>query len=100
MAKLQDFQTQSTFEAKQSYYSWARSKANDGRFDSEKSSLIWELHSEGMARREIAPQVGYEHSWISRKIKKIEKYLKAQSLGSGSSQLDLFFWSSPWDYTG
>ncbi len=90
--------TKVTYDAKQSYYDWARSKVNDGRFDSEKSSLIWELHSEATPRREIAPKVGFEQSWVTRKIKKIERYLKAESAGSGSSQLDLFFWSAPWEY--
>lgn len=91
-------QTEDTFKANQNYYSWARSKVNEGRFDSTKSQLIWEYHSEGMPRRQIAPRVGYEHSHISRKIQKITRYLKAQATGSGSQQLDLFFWSTPWEF--
>lgn len=96
--RCSDFDTRDQFDNRFSYYQWARDRLDDGRFDSTKSQLIWEMHSEGMSRREIAPRVGYENSWISRKLRKIETYLKARSQGSGSSQLDLMFWAEPWHY--
>ena len=64
---------------RRSYYLWASQKLNDGRFQCETDKLIWEMHSEGASRREIAPRVGYEQSWITRKIQKIEMYLKCAS---------------------
>lgn len=93
-----DFQTSTQFEAKQSYYQWARSKLNDGRFDSDISKLIWEDFSDGVSTRQIGTRLGIDQSWVVRKIKKTEEYLEAQSTGSGASQLDLFFWGAPWNY--
>lgn len=75
------------FHAKQSYYQWARSKLNDGRFESQKDQLIWEYHAEGLSRRQISPRIGLEGSWVTRKIKRIENYLTIQAkllLGSVS----------------
>lgn len=83
---LKDFQTQDTYTAKVDYYSWARSKANEGKFENKKDKLIWQLHSKGLSTRKISPEVKLEFSWISRKILKIENYLKTQmeSMTTGS----------------
>lgn len=86
------------FNEQLSYYQWARTKINDGRFDSEKSRLIWEYHAEGYSTRQISPIVGLEQSWCVRKIKKAKEFLKAQDTGSGSFTLDLFFWAEPWKF--
>lgn len=67
-----------TFSARVNYYQWAREKINEGKFQTTKDRLIWEDHAHGATLREIAPKVGYEFSWISRKIKRIEGYLKDQ----------------------
>lgn len=67
-----DFQTQMQFNAKQSYYQWARSKANEGNFKNETERLIWESHAEGLSVRKIEPLVGLNYSWISRKLNKLK----------------------------
>lgn len=82
---LKDFQTHSAYEARVSYYQWAREKLNDGSFSSERDKLIWEYHAEGLSRRQISPRVGYEHSYISRKIKGIAEYLKNQAYSVASA---------------
>lgn len=79
-----DLRTSLQFEAKFSYYQWAREKLNQGRFDSTKDRLIWQYHAEGVSRREMSPRVGLEQSWITRKIHKIENYLKTQAEIIGS----------------
>lgn len=75
------------YESKVSYYQWARSKLNDGRFDSEKDKLIWEYHAEGLSTRQISPRVGLEQSWIVRKINKIKSNLKEQMETFGSASM-------------
>jgi len=82
---LKDIQTQTQFEARRSYYQWAEIKLEQSAFSSEKDKKIWECHSKGMSRREISPLVGLEHSWISRKIKRIGEYLKTQGQMIASS---------------
>lgn len=85
----QNYQTTVQFEAHRSYYQWAESKLNDGRFDSTKDRMIWECHAQGMTRRSIEPIVGHKHSWITKKIHRIEEYLKYQAdciIGSMSAQ--------------
>lgn len=67
-----------------SYYRWAREKLSSSEFKSHTDKIIWEYHSEGMSRREIAPRIGLEQSWITRKLHKIEKYLKEYTVGSMS----------------
>lgn len=79
-----DLQTTMQFDARCSYYQWARNKLNEGRFDSTKDRLIWQYHSEGVSRREMSPKVGLEQSWVTRKIHKIESYLKMQAEIIGS----------------
>ena len=76
------FKSTSTYELNLDYYLWAKNKANEGRFLSTNDKTIWELHAEGLTRREISPVVGFEQSWITRKIHRIEQYLKNQVLGS------------------
>lgn len=76
-------QTTEMFEANISYYQWAREKAQVSNFKSTTDRLIWEYHAEGLSRSEIAPRVGLEGSWISRKLQYIEQYLK-HSIGSMS----------------
>ena len=78
----QDLQTYHTFQARQSYYQWAQEKAQTARFSSTTDRLIWEYHSEGLSRRQIAPRVGLEGSWITRKIHKIKEYLTTVTIGS------------------
>lgn len=72
------------FHSQQNYYQWARSKLNDGRFNSETDRLIWEYHTEGLSKRQIAPRIGLEQSWTGRKINLIKSYLKEayDSVGS------------------
>lgn len=85
-----DFQTTANFEAKASYYQWARDKLNAGMFASHRDRLIWDCHSEGLSRRKMENIVGLEGSWITRKLHKIEDYLKTNSIASMSCQLALF----------
>lgn len=77
--QLQDAQSTYQFEEKRSYYQWAQEKANTAHFHNPKDKLIWEYHSQGLPRRAISPLVGYEQSWITRKIKKLEGFLKEQA---------------------
>ena len=72
---------------RRSYYLWAAQKLNESRFRSETDKLIWEMHAEGYSRRAIAPRIGLEHSWITRKIHKIEMYLKCASTSFVASVL-------------
>lgn len=70
------FQTQTAFYAEKTYYQWASEKASTAKFNSITDRLIWECHSEGISRRDIAPRVGLEGSWVSRRIQKIRKQLE------------------------
>lgn len=70
-----NFKTTDTFEITRTYYDWARSKLSDSKFQDRKDKLIWKYHSEGFSRREIAPIVGFENSWVGRKIDRIKEYL-------------------------
>lgn len=79
IALLKDFQTLDVFEAKRHYYAWASSMLIVGIFKDRRDKKIWQLHIEGISRRKIAPKVGLEHSWISRRLKRIEKYLKGEN---------------------
>lgn len=74
-----EFLEVNTYNAKLHYYSWAQSMLHYGQFRSTQDRIIWEHHSEGLSRRQIAPRVGLEQSWVTRKIQKIEGYLKAQT---------------------
>lgn len=94
LATKKDWQTKVQFEAKYNYYEWCRQKLNDGNFRETfpyKDQKIWEYHSEGWSRREISVEVGYENSYISRKIDRIEDFLKTHSVSSGTVQMDLLF---------
>lgn len=73
-----DFQTTFQLEARQSYYQWAREKAQLGEFKNHKDKLIWESYAEGLSSREIGKMVGLEFSWTARKISFIRDYLKDQ----------------------
>lgn len=77
------------FQQRVNYYTWAKSKLNDGRFDSERDKLIWEYHTEGLSTRQISPRIGLEQSWTVRKINKIKSYLRDQyeMIGSMSMQM-------------
>ncbi len=91
-----DWQTKLQFEAKANYYEWARRKLTDGNFVatfSYKDQVIWENHCEGASRRDIANVVEFENSYISRKIDKIESFLRTHSVSSGAVQLDIFYWA-------
>lgn len=82
------FKTEGVFEARRSYYDWARSKLNDkGSFKSERDMLIWEAHAEGYSTRRIAPMVGLEQSWLVRKIQGIRCYLKEEPTAVSSSNM-------------
>lgn len=89
-----DFQTAFQFEAKQSYYLWAKQKADQGRFKGPKDKLIWECHAEGVSQRQMRDKIGLCQPWISRKIKQIENYLKIQTDIIGS--MTAFSQSSAW----
>lgn len=71
-----DFNTQIQFDAKFSYYQWAREKLNYGEFRSDTDKLIWEYHSKGLSTRDISPRIGLEQSWTARKVARIKTYLK------------------------
>lgn len=73
-----DFQTVEVYQAKIEYYSWAEQMLEKADFKSQKDKKIWKYHIKGFSRREISPKVGLEGSWISRKVKIIQKYLKNQ----------------------
>lgn len=73
-----DFSNQTTFEAKRNYYAWAQECLTLCSFDSMIDRMIWQYHSEGYSSREIGPIVGYERSWIPKKLKVIESKLKAK----------------------
>jgi len=77
-----DFQSNDLLEAKINYFSWAREKLHSGTFKDQRDRMIWEYHTEGLSRRQISPRVGLEQSWITRRIHKIESYLKT-GLSSG-----------------
>ncbi len=62
-------------DGKLNYYQWVGNKLNESRFRSETDRLIWEHHSEGLSRREIAPRIGLNDRWIGRKLEVIEGYL-------------------------
>lgn len=79
-----DAHTAIQFEAKQSYYQWARTKLNDGKFRSDRDKFIWECHTEGLSTREISPIVGLQQSWLVRKINKIKSHLTTQLDAIGS----------------
>lgn len=94
LLKLQDCQTPEMFQAKMSYYQWARSKAYDGMkncwFRSEIDRKIWEGHAEGNSRRTIAEEIGLDDSWIAKKIKRIRRDFETGSISSITFQLSLF----------
>jgi len=73
---LNSFKSAEAVEAKINYYSWAREKVHTGSFKDDRDRMIWEYHVEGLSRRQISPRVGLEQSWITRRIHKIESYLK------------------------
>lgn len=72
------FKTTSVFEANIQYYNWAEQMIEKGKFKSTKDKLIWKYHIKGLSHEKISPKVKFERSWISRKIKKISRYLKDQ----------------------
>lgn len=82
--QVRDLQSVDAYQARYSYYQWAREKLNDGRFTSVTDKLIWECHAEGVSQRDISPRVGLSQPWIARKLEKIEEYLKIQVTGSVS----------------
>lgn len=86
-----DFGSYEMYQDKLSYYQWARGKAADGFFHSWKDRLIWEGHSEGVSERKIANTIGYDQSWISRRIDKIKTYLLTDSISSMSATCQLNF---------
>lgn len=84
VALMDNYREKTLFDSRMNYYQWAREKLNTGKFKSESDKLIWECHAEGMPRRKIAPRIGLEHSWVTRKIHRIEKYLKNEVLSIAS----------------
>jgi thioredoxin-related protein len=70
------YQEAAIFSSKFSYYQWAREKLTRDQFRSETDRIIWESHTEGLSRREIAPRIGLNDRWVGRKIQTIEGYLK------------------------
>ena len=78
------FKTEVQAKAKESYYSWARAKLQEGAFQSQKERIVWEYHAEGWSRRSIAKAIGNKPSWDGRLINKIKDYLTTQPLTLGS----------------
>lgn len=76
--RKKDFQNEETFQAVIDYYSWCNKASQSFEFKNAKDEVIWRCHAEGMTRRRISQVVGLEHSWITRKIHKIERYLICQ----------------------
>lgn len=72
------FQTLEVFEANLEYHIWAEQMLEKATFKCRKDKTIWKYYIKGFSRREIAPKVKLEGSWVSRKVKKISKYLKDQ----------------------
>lgn len=71
--------TENTFQAKRDYYQWAQECLSNCSFDSQIDRIIWQYHSEGYSRREIAPILGYkDQSTITRRVHKIESMLKCR----------------------
>ena len=70
-----DFHDSNAYEARMSYYQWAREKATVGAFREKVDQEIWEMHAEGISQRQIGPIIGLSQSWLSRKINRIERYL-------------------------
>lgn len=71
-----DFANNLVFNAKRDYYSWCQECLTTCSFDSMVDRLIWQYHSEGYSRREIAPIVGYHGSNITKRLNLIETKLK------------------------
>lgn len=76
-----DFKTQYQFDAKVSYFNWATQMLETGQFKSHMDQTIWEYHSEGRSRRQIAKIVSLSDRWCLTRINQIRDYL-----GSVSSQ--------------
>lgn len=75
----QDLQTKLQFDAKRDYFLWAEQKAHQAKFNDPKDKLIWENHAKGLTLREMAPEVGLDYSYLSRKLKKIKGYITEQA---------------------
>lgn len=66
------------FEAKQNFYIWAQRQAEEAKFHSPVDAKIWSQYSNGITFRSMESSIGLDHTWIYRKVKKIENYLKEQ----------------------
>lgn len=86
-----DFTSQHTFEARLSYYQWARSMMIHGKFDTRKDKIIWENYAEGATGSEISKFIGLEKSYVTRKILKIKHSLVNQVVGSVQHSEKIFF---------
>lgn len=75
---LVDTQNALKFEAKQSFYLWAQRQAEEAKFKSRVDAKIWSQYSSGVTFRSMESTIGLDHTWIYRKVKKIENYLKEQ----------------------
>lgn len=86
LLEIKDFVSQHTYDARLNYSLWATEMTHKGTFQSEKDKTIWEYHSEGLSANQIAPIVGYDRSWIPRKLRQIKSYLESplQTLSSAS----------------
>lgn len=60
------------------YYIWAEHMILLGTFKSKMDKKIWTLHAHGQSSRDIEEHISFDHTWISRKIKKIRAYLRVQ----------------------
>lgn len=93
-SRLKGAQTPETYSSQVNYYQWARSKATEAAenswFRSQTDRIIWEGHSEGKPRREIAIHANLENSYITRKIERIKKSFLDGSISSITFQLSLF----------
>lgn len=73
-----DVKNQVAFEAKQNFYIWAQRQADEAKFHSPVDAKIWSEYSSGITFRSMENSIGLDHTWIYRKVKKIENYLKEQ----------------------
>ncbi len=65
-------------EARTEYYRWAVRMVREGEFKSPRDKIIWELHSEGTPHPVISLKVKLERSWVSRRIRLMEKGFKTR----------------------
>lgn len=69
---------QIVFEAKRDYYAWAERCLTTSSFDSMIEKLTWEYYAEGYTHLEIAKSLSCERSTVTKRVKKLETWLRAR----------------------